>query len=126
MIDKPFYRYHDLQAGQVVEVRIKDHHLSKDPVTSPPFKTLRLIYKSLRGYLTLQISPIVFLPCVSPSKGTVSVLLTHGMMVHLSDHIKGMVPRTHLSDIILKNPEKKYVEGMKIKCRVSVVFFLSH
>ncbi|XP_049426867.1 protein RRP5 homolog isoform X1 [Epinephelus fuscoguttatus] len=69
MIDKPFYRYHDLQAGQVVE-------------------------------------------------GTVSVLLNHGMVVHLSDHIKGLVPRTHLSDILLKNPEKKYMEGMKIKCRV--------
>lgn len=48
-----------------------------------------------------------------------SVLLTHGMMVHLSDHVKGLVPRTHLSDIILKNPEKKYMDGMKIKCRVS-------
>ncbi|XP_040891171.1 protein RRP5 homolog isoform X2 [Toxotes jaculatrix] len=69
MIEKPFYRYHDLQAGQVVE-------------------------------------------------GTVSVLLNHGMVVHLSDHIKGLVPRTHLSDIILKNPEKKYMEGMKVKCRV--------
>lgn len=52
-------------------------------------------------------------------KGTVSVLLNHGMVVHLSDHIKGLVPRTHLSDIVLKNPEKKYTEGMKIKCRVS-------
>uniref|UniRef100_H3C389 Protein RRP5 homolog n=1 Tax=Tetraodon nigroviridis TaxID=99883 RepID=H3C389_TETNG len=71
MIDKPFFRYHDLQAGQIVE-----------------------------------------------SKGTVSVLLTSGMVVHLSDHVKGLVPRTHLSDIILKNPEKKYTEGMKIKCRV--------
>lgn len=44
------------------------------------------------------------------------------MVVHLSDHIKGLVPRTHLSDIVLKNPEKKYMEGMKIKCRVSPVF----
>ncbi|XP_029924542.1 protein RRP5 homolog [Myripristis murdjan] len=69
MIEKLFYRYHDLHAGQIVE-------------------------------------------------GTVSVLLDHGMMVHLSDHIKGLVPRTHLSDIILKNPEKKYTEGMKVKCRV--------
>lgn len=48
-----------------------------------------------------------------------SVLLAHGMVVHLSDNVKGLVPRTHLSDIILKNPEKKYMEGMKIKCRVS-------
>ncbi|XP_031720539.1 protein RRP5 homolog isoform X1 [Anarrhichthys ocellatus] len=69
VIDKRFYRYHDLEAGQVVE-------------------------------------------------GTVSILLDHGMVVHLSDHIRGLVPRTHLSDILLKNPEKKYVEGMKIKCRV--------
>uniref|UniRef100_A0A3Q4N724 Programmed cell death 11 n=1 Tax=Neolamprologus brichardi TaxID=32507 RepID=A0A3Q4N724_NEOBR len=69
VIGKPFYRYHDLQAGQVVE-------------------------------------------------GTVSVLLSHGMVVHLSDHIKGLVPRTHLSDIVLQNPEKKYMEGMKVKCRV--------
>ncbi|XP_034406694.1 protein RRP5 homolog isoform X2 [Cyclopterus lumpus] len=69
VIARRFFRYHDLEAGQVVE-------------------------------------------------GTVSVLFDHGMIVHLSDHIKGMVPRTHLSDILLKNPEKKYVEGMKIKCRV--------
>ncbi|KAK2815754.1 hypothetical protein Q5P01_026221 [Channa striata] len=69
VVEKPFYRYHDLQAGQVVE-------------------------------------------------GTVSVLLNHGMMVHLSDNVKGLVPRTHLSDIVLKNPEKKYTEGMKVKCRV--------
>ncbi|XP_044047429.1 protein RRP5 homolog isoform X2 [Siniperca chuatsi] len=69
VIERLFYRYHDLQAGQVVE-------------------------------------------------GRVSVLLNHGMIVHLSDHIKGLVPRTHLSDIILKNPEKKYMEGMKVKCRV--------
>ncbi|XP_068581648.1 protein RRP5 homolog isoform X2 [Cebidichthys violaceus] len=69
VIEKRFYRYQDLEAGQVVE-------------------------------------------------GTVSILLDHGMVVHLSDHIRGLVPRTHLSDILLKNPEKKYVVGMKIKCRV--------
>lgn len=49
-----------------------------------------------------------------------SLLLNHGMVVHVTDHIKGLVPRTHLSDIILKNPEKKYTEGMKVKCRVSM------
>lgn len=54
-----------------------------------------------------------------------SVLLNHGMVVHVSDHIKGLVPRTHLSDIILKNPEKKYIEGMKIKCRVSSVLYFA-
>ncbi|XP_074542247.1 protein RRP5 homolog isoform X2 [Halichoeres trimaculatus] len=72
IIKKPFFRYHDLQAGQIVE-------------------------------------------------GTVSVLLSFGMMVHVSDHIKGLVPRTHLSDIVLKNPEKVLKEGMKVKCRVLTV-----
>lgn len=69
---------------------------------------------------------LVLLPvsqCVFLSKGTVSVLITRGMVVHLSDHVKGLVPRTHLSDIILKNPEKKYMEGMKIKCRVSPILY---
>ncbi|CAL8388333.1 unnamed protein product [Arctogadus glacialis] len=50
--------------------------------------------------------------------GTVSELLGHGMMVLLSGNLKGLVPKTHLSDILLRNPEKKYSEGMKIKCRV--------
>ncbi|XP_072319242.1 protein RRP5 homolog [Eucyclogobius newberryi] len=69
VIKKPFFRYHDIHPGQIVE-------------------------------------------------GTVSVLFEHGMIVHLSDHIKGLVPRTHLSDIVLRNPEKKYTGGMKVKCRV--------
>uniref|UniRef100_A0A665SYB3 Protein RRP5 homolog n=1 Tax=Echeneis naucrates TaxID=173247 RepID=A0A665SYB3_ECHNA len=73
IIAKPFYRYHDLQAGKIVEV---------------------IVYFALL------------------------VLIKHGMVVHLSDHIKGLVPRNHLSDIVLKNPEKKYIEGMKVKCRV--------
>ncbi|CAL8358644.1 unnamed protein product, partial [Boreogadus saida] len=51
--------------------------------------------------------------------GTVSELLGHGLMVQLSGNLKGLVPKTHLSDILLRNPEKKYIEGMKIKCRVS-------
>ncbi|KAK0155877.1 Protein RRP5 [Merluccius polli] len=49
---------------------------------------------------------------------TVTELLEHGMTVMLSGNLKGMVPKTHLSDILLRNPEKKYREGMKIKCRV--------
>ncbi|XP_056135664.1 protein RRP5 homolog isoform X2 [Lampris incognitus] len=69
VIEKLFFRYHDLQAGQLVE-------------------------------------------------GTVSALQGYGMMVNLSDCIKGMVPRTHLSDIVLQHPEKKYTEGMKVQCRV--------
>uniref|UniRef100_A0A4W5L588 Protein RRP5 homolog n=1 Tax=Hucho hucho TaxID=62062 RepID=A0A4W5L588_9TELE len=53
-----------------------------------------------------------------PSQGMVTSLQSHGMMVKVTDYIRGLVPRTHLSDIILKNPEKKYAVGMTIKCRV--------
>lgn len=53
-------------------------------------------------------------------QGTVSELLEHGMMVTLSGLLKGLVPKTHLSDILLRNPEKKYKKGMMIKCRVSL------
>ncbi|KAK3510814.1 hypothetical protein QTP70_022728 [Hemibagrus guttatus] len=49
---------------------------------------------------------------------TVQSLEKYGMHVKISDHIKGLVPRIHLADIILTNPEKKYKEGMRIKCKV--------
>nr|XP_020498454.1 LOW QUALITY PROTEIN: protein RRP5 homolog [Labrus bergylta] len=86
--------------------------LDYSPMDQIHFATLRksVIARRFFRYQDLQAGQIV--------EGTVSVLLSHGMVVHLSDHIKGLVPRTHLSDIILKNPEKKYCEGMKVKCRV--------
>ncbi|KAF4075156.1 hypothetical protein AMELA_G00231350 [Ameiurus melas] len=51
-------------------------------------------------------------------EGTVQRLERYGMHVQISHHIRGLVPRIHLADIILSNPENKYSEGMKIKCRV--------
>ncbi|XP_058237174.1 protein RRP5 homolog isoform X2 [Hemibagrus wyckioides] len=51
-------------------------------------------------------------------EGTVQSLEKYGMHVKISEHIKGLVPRIHLADIILTNPEKKYKEGMRIKCKV--------
>lgn len=41
-----------------------------------------------------------------------------GMQVEVTDHIKGLVPRLHLADMLLKQPEKKYSVGDKVKCRV--------
>ncbi|KAM7009922.1 protein RRP5 homolog [Tautogolabrus adspersus] len=86
--------------------------LDFSPMDQIHFATLRqsVIVKRFFRYQDLQAGQVV--------EGTVSVLLSHGMVVHVSDHIKGLVPRTHLSDIILKNPEKKYNEGMRVKCRV--------
>lgn len=54
-------------------------------------------------------------------EGTVISLQKQGMFVRISDHIKGMIPRIHLADVVLTNPEKKFQEGMKVKCRVLAV-----
>ncbi|XP_077574837.1 protein RRP5 homolog [Stigmatopora nigra] len=76
------------------------------------FATLHrdIIMKPCLGNSDLRVGQIV--------QGTVSVLLNHGMMVNLPKQIQGMVPFTHLSDIVLENPEEKYSEGMKVECRV--------
>ena len=53
-------------------------------------------------------------------EGTVERFGDFGMIVALTDNIRGLCPRLHLSDvrIIMKQPKKKYKEGSKVKCRV--------
>ncbi|KAL1005879.1 hypothetical protein UPYG_G00065090 [Umbra pygmaea] len=51
-------------------------------------------------------------------EGKVMSLYPSGIMVKVSDYVRGLVPHVHLADVILKKPEKKYVVGMNIKCRV--------
>ncbi|MGH0135552.1 UNVERIFIED_CONTAM: hypothetical protein FKN15_066160, partial [Acipenser sinensis] len=51
----------------------------------------------------------------------VTSLERYGMQVKVTDHIRGLVPRTHLADILLKNPERKYSPGDEIRCRVLAV-----
>ena len=41
-----------------------------------------------------------------------------GMIVSITDTIRGMVPRMHLADVDLKNPKARFKEGMAVKCRV--------
>ncbi|KAL7852604.1 hypothetical protein SRHO_G00183890 [Serrasalmus rhombeus] len=54
-------------------------------------------------------------------EGMVQNLEKYGMHIKISDHIKGLIPRIHLADVTLTNPEKKFKEGMKVKCRVLFV-----
>ncbi|KAL4639983.1 hypothetical protein GN956_G12527 [Arapaima gigas] len=54
-------------------------------------------------------------------EGTVSSVQSTGMIVKMNSHIKGLVPSLHFADVILKNPEKKYSVGSKVKCRVLTV-----
>ncbi|XP_030636412.1 protein RRP5 homolog [Chanos chanos] len=51
-------------------------------------------------------------------EGTVVHLQDYGMYVKITNHIQGLVPKIHLADIVLKNPEKKFSPGQKVKCRV--------
>ncbi|XP_053245269.1 protein RRP5 homolog isoform X1 [Podarcis raffonei] len=51
-------------------------------------------------------------------EGTVLALKPFGMQVKVTEHIKGLVPRLHLADVLLKQPEKKYSVGSTVRCRV--------
>uniref|UniRef100_A0A9J7X0S5 Protein RRP5 homolog n=1 Tax=Cyprinus carpio carpio TaxID=630221 RepID=A0A9J7X0S5_CYPCA len=50
--------------------------------------------------------------------GTVMDLQKHGAYVRITNHIKGLIPIIHLADVVLKNPEKIFTSGLKVKCRV--------
>ncbi|XP_016326215.1 protein RRP5 homolog [Sinocyclocheilus anshuiensis] len=51
-------------------------------------------------------------------EGTVTDLQKHGAYVRITNHIKGLIPKIHLADVVLKNPEKLFTSGLKVKCRV--------
>ncbi|NXX86292.1 RRP5 protein, partial [Urocolius indicus] len=51
-------------------------------------------------------------------QGKVFSLKPIGMQVKVADGIKGLVPSMHLSDVILRQPEKKYNTGDEVSCRV--------
>ncbi|XP_021101261.1 protein RRP5 homolog isoform X2 [Heterocephalus glaber] len=51
-------------------------------------------------------------------KGTVLTMRPFGMLVKVGEQVRGLVPATHLADILMKNPEKKYQVGAEVKCRV--------
>ncbi|XP_063056159.1 protein RRP5 homolog isoform X2 [Engraulis encrasicolus] len=51
-------------------------------------------------------------------EGTITSLVAHGLQVKVTDYIKGLVPRIHMADVTLTNPEKKFSPGDKVKCRV--------
>ncbi|NP_001122095.1 programmed cell death 11 L homeolog [Xenopus laevis] len=54
-------------------------------------------------------------------EGTVKCMEAVGMVVQITDHLTGLVPKLHFADVLLKHPEKKYIIGNKIKCKVLTV-----
>ncbi|XP_062070933.1 protein RRP5 homolog [Lepus europaeus] len=51
-------------------------------------------------------------------KGTVLTIKPYGILLKVGERIRGLVPPSHLADILVKNPEKKYHIGEELKCRV--------
>jgi len=50
---------------------------------------------------------------------TVRAIHPGGISVSISQRIHGFIPRLHLAEVLLKNPEKKFAPGKKLKCKVA-------
>ncbi|XP_043843278.1 protein RRP5 homolog [Dromiciops gliroides] len=51
-------------------------------------------------------------------KGKVFALRSYGVIVKVTDQIKGLVPTLHLADVQIRHPQKKYHIQDEVKCRV--------
>ncbi|KAI9106108.1 hypothetical protein DFS34DRAFT_47062 [Phlyctochytrium arcticum] len=56
--------------------------------------------------------------CGMSVKGSVVRVTSAGMVIALTNSINAFCPKTHISDIVLTNPEKKFKPGVAIKCQV--------
>ncbi|OXB82387.1 UNVERIFIED_CONTAM: hypothetical protein H355_009312, partial [Colinus virginianus] len=130
---KQFGAVFELDDGTLAFARLK--HLSKNRKSFKPaaFKTgckhkSRIIDYSLMDEMCIvslkyQIIEARFLlyrdiHTGDVMQGRVLALKPIGMQVKITDGIKGLVPSMHLSDVILKQPEKKYNIGDEVRCRV--------
>ena len=57
-------------------------------------------------------------------QGKIITLEKFGMLVSVSEHIRGLCTTLHLADIQLKHPEKKLKQGKVVKCRVNFIHVL--
>ncbi|XP_074089895.1 protein RRP5 homolog [Macrotis lagotis] len=53
-------------------------------------------------------------------KGKVFALRSYGMIVKVTERIRGLVPTLHLADVQIRNPQKKYRVQDEVKCRVLI------
>lgn len=58
------------------------------------------------------------LKCGDKVNCTLKKYLNKGVLVEVGKGIEGFIPLLHLTDVVLKNPEKKYPVGSKLTCRV--------
>ncbi|RAL68395.1 hypothetical protein DID88_007126 [Monilinia fructigena] len=118
--------------------RVKDGKIETLEETTGPYKVGSvhrgrvLGYNSLDGVYLISLEKSVLeqpylriedLKVGEVVKGKVEKLIVNangvgGLLVNLAENISGLVPETHLADIQLLHPEKKFKEGMAITARV--------
>lgn len=125
-------------SGFVHISRIKDGKIETISEMSGPYKVGsthrgRLIgYNAVDGVYLVSLEPSVLeqpflriedLKIGEVVKGKVEKIVVNatgvgGLLVNLAEGITGLVPETHMADVQLLHPEKKFKEGMTVTARV--------
>jgi rRNA biogenesis protein RRP5 len=125
-------------SGFVHISRVKDGKIETLSETSGPYKVGsthrgRVIgYNSVDGIYLLSLEPSVLeqpflriedLKVAEVVKGKVEKIVVSatgvgGVLVNLAEGISGLVPESHMADVQLLHPEKKFKEGMIVTARV--------
>ncbi|KAL1281885.1 hypothetical protein QQF64_000688, partial [Cirrhinus molitorella] len=89
-------------------LRVTDY----SPMEQMHFGTLRrsIVEREFFRYQDIKVGQII--------EGTVVDLQKHGVNVKITEHITGLIPKLHMADVVLQNPEKVFFSGLKVKCRV--------
>lgn len=118
--------------------RVKDGKIETLSETTGPYKTGsvhrgRVIgYNALDGEYLVSLEPSILeqpflqiedLKIGEVVKGKVEKIIVNekgvgGVLVNLAEGIIGLVPETHMADVQLLHPEKKFKEGMAVMARV--------
>lgn len=118
--------------------RVKDGKIETLEETTGPYKVGSvhrgrvLGYNSLDGVYLISLEKSILeqpylriedLKVGDIVKGKVEKLIVNakgigGLLVNLAENISGLVPETHLADVQLLHPEKKFKEGMTVTARV--------
>ncbi|KAH6976008.1 hypothetical protein BKA56DRAFT_523227 [Ilyonectria sp. MPI-CAGE-AT-0026] len=69
-------------------------------------------------YLRLEDVPIAAVVTCEIEKVVINENGVGGLILKIAEGITGLVPESHLSDVHLQHPEKKFRQGMKVKARV--------
>uniref|UniRef100_W5KDC8 Programmed cell death 11 n=1 Tax=Astyanax mexicanus TaxID=7994 RepID=W5KDC8_ASTMX len=100
------YNPNRLLAEPKHNLRITDY----SPLEQIHIATLRIIKTTYFSHQDIKVGQLIECTVLSVEK--------YGVHVKISDHIKAMVPKVHLADVTLTNPEKKFKVDMRIQCRV--------